>query len=451
MGLLDELALGGVERLERGLGKRAALRALTPLLDSMPQGRGRSQAFARAMALAAELGRDELDPLIARWAEERSARHRDARGLIRELLGAHPGMARAVAEAEVRRTAGTYDEASACYAAGRCCETTGDPDAALERYRRAARRGVDQPRLRRSAAMREVRVLLEVGDRDEAARVAAGLLPADDAPDADRLVLAVAALASPGRYRRAAALDVLERLAPTHPAAVAHAAAHLDARAGALDPIEVDRARAVLALHPDPVARAIADTQLTAIATLSPVAAAHADPETEAFLPRARAALEGAPAGPRPESPRAGVAWLGLAALHAADAHPDELRHHLEEAARRLREGARAEPPLWTAALRAVEVAPRAAAALAHALIEAPGAPPPRGYLPLAQALEPVAPELSRALLRRAAARREDGARAALAVRLRQAGWEAADAGRRDEAIALLREAKRLVTRNSDS
>ena len=169
MGLLDELALGGVDRLERGLGKRAALRALLPLLDPMPPGAGRSQAFARAMGLAAELEPETLEGLCERWADERGARHRDARLLVRALIDGRPGAAARVAEAELRRCAGTYDEASAAYAVGRAREALGELPAALEAYRRAARRGLEQPKLRRAAAIREVRVLWrrgEPGDRD---------------------------------------------------------------------------------------------------------------------------------------------------------------------------------------------------------------------------------------------------------------------------------------------
>ncbi|MEC7521917.1 MAG: hypothetical protein VYE22_18680 [Myxococcota bacterium] len=448
MGLLDELALGGVDRLERGLGKRAALRALLPLLDPMPPGAGRSQAFARAMGLAAELEPETLEGLCERWADERGARHRDARLLVRALIDGRPGAAARVAEAELRRCAGTYDEASAAYAVGRAREALGELPAALEAYRRAARRGLEQPKLRRAAAIREVRVLWrrgEPGDRDAAARLAAGLLPADDAPPADRLAVAVAALAAPGRYRRAAALDALERLAEGgDPMAVAITAAHVDAWASALDPVEVDRARAVLARHPDPVGAAVAREQLDALTSLSAAAAAHTDPVAEAFLPRARAALEGAPPGPRPEDPRALPGWLGLAALHAAEAHPEELSAHLDEAIGSLEAGARVEAPLWTAAIRAAGTAGARAARLARAAMEAPGEPPPRGYLDLSDALYDTDPELSLALLRRAAARREPDARRALALHLRHAGWAAADAGRRDEAIALLRQAKQL-------
>lgn len=457
MGVFDDLALGGVDRLERTLGKRAALKALVPLLDSMPAGPGRARALRRAIEWAAEVDASQLEALCARWAEDGSRRHAEVLPVVRALLVAeHAAAARMLAEAELARAAGSYDEPSALYLLGRCLEAEGD-GGALWHYEMAADAAVSQPRLRQAARIRAVRALHRAGRRAQAAHLASELLPLDGADDVDRLAVAQAALEAPGRYRRAAALDVLERLArdggPGAAAAVAAAARHADASGGALSAIEADRIEAVLAHHPDPVARRVAAERLRALGALArgapgaAAAAAHTDGAAEAFLPRARAALEGSAPGPRPEDPRAALAWLALSVVHALahDRVPDA-RRALSEATERLRAGARVEAPLWTAALLALPRASDAARELSLALLDAGGEAPPRGYRSVADALE-AAGRSDEALtaLRRAAAHREEGAREALAKRLRHRGWVAANEGRREEAMALLREARRMA------
>ncbi len=114
MGVLDELALSGVDRIERRLGTRAALSALAPLLDTLPAGRGRGRAVLRAIGYAAELGEAaQVVQLADRWVLEQAAKATDARRALVALAGAHPEAAVALARAETRRTRGGYDEAAA--------------------------------------------------------------------------------------------------------------------------------------------------------------------------------------------------------------------------------------------------------------------------------------------------------------------------------------------------
>ncbi|HJL15386.1 MAG TPA: hypothetical protein RMH99_07020 [Sandaracinaceae bacterium LLY-WYZ-13_1] len=325
-------------------------------------------------------------------------------------------------------------------------------------YDRAAMLATDQPRLRQAAQIRAVRLLHTAGRRAEAAHRAAELLPLPDAPAADRLAVAMAALDAPGRYRRAAAVDVLEQLARgdddgLRAAAIAAAASHAEAAARALSAIEADRIEAVLAQHPVADRRAAAIERLRAlrrIASAEPVAAAaaaHTDPSAEAFLARARAALEGNAPGPRPDDPRRLLGWLALVAIHALDRdRVPEARRALREATSRLRAGAANEAPLWTAALLALPRAPGPARALLRALLAGHGEGPPRGFASVAAALEAARlGDDALDALRRAAGLREEGARRALAERLRHRGWRAAEEGRRDDAIALLREAERMA------
>lgn len=440
MGVFDELALSGVDRVERSLGPRAALRALVPLLDTLPAGRGRARALLRAIVYAAEVGDDGLlDSLCARWPADGVAN--EARAAIRRLLRARPSAAVRLAKAELERASTPEEQARASYVLGRCLEAAGGLEQALEAHARARSLASDQPRLRQSAAAREVRALLATGRREEAAHRAAGLLPLERAEPEDRLAVAVAALEASGRYRRAAALDVLEQLARAGGElgrdAVRFAAWHAERAGSALSRIEADRVEAVLAHHPE---GELARAQLAALR-----AGAF---EPGPLLARAKAVAEGNAAGPRVDgSAREVVGWLALAACAALRSESRaDAREHLRELTTQLRRGARVEAPIWTASILALRDARLAAEGreLAAALLDRAGEPPPRGYAHFAEALERgEAPELARKAWRRAAARREPGARERLARLLRWEGWRAAEAGERDAAIALLEEARR--------
>jgi hypothetical protein len=161
-----------------------------------------------------------------------------------------------------------------------------------------------------------------------------------------------------------------------------------------------------------------------------------------------RAVRDGAAPGPRPEAGRAELGWLALEIVHlVADGHSSDARRLLVEATEAVRAKRRVEAPLWTAALASLRARLPEARVLLDALLFADGEPPPRGYAFVADALEASgAMDESIRARRRAASLREPGARAGLAERVRQLGWEAAKAGRRAEAIRLLREARELAS-----
>ncbi len=438
--MLDDFAIEGAERLERRLGKRAALRTLGPFFESMSEGKPRARVHLKVMTLCAELDPARFEQLAQRWEREPHGTHRAVKSVVRRLLA--DGLERCAARlstAEVVRTRGAYDEASAVYLLARSLEAASDPGA-LAAYDRAALLAEEQPRLRERAQVRALRV---TADRDQAARRAEGLLPLAGGPDADRLAVAVAALSSSGRYRRAAALDVLEELAAGEGEVARHALARaaLHAEGASSSAIEVDRVRAVLA-------HARCEAALDALEHLQRAGGASAaESEGGRTLLRARAVLDGCAPGPRPPRGRALVGWLALSIVHACqERRASEARALLREAAALLAEGARVEAALWTAARLAIEVAKEPARALTAALLErADAESPPGGYLPIADEWLARGERAEGLLLLRCAARvREPGARSRLAAHLRADGWEAAAAGRRDEAIALLREARHL-------
>src|SRR5690606_10264448 len=155
------------------------------------------------------------------------------------------------------------------------------------------------------------------------------LLPLERAAPEERLALAVAALEAPGRYRRAAALDVLEQLARAGGAvgreAARLAAWHAERSGASLRDIEADRIGAVLGPEG---ARAVQALRAEAAAP-------------GPLLARAKAVAEGFAAGPRIEGGgRERVGWLGLAACAALrDKNRVEAREHLRELIERVRGG----------------------------------------------------------------------------------------------------------------
>ncbi|MCA9610193.1 MAG: hypothetical protein KC619_31570, partial [Myxococcales bacterium] len=137
--MLDELAIEGADQIERRLGKRAALRALAPLLESMPEGKARARAHLRVMVLAAPLEPERFETLAIAWEAERHGKHRDARRAVRALLREGPSDAAvALARAELARTRETFHEAGAAYLLGLALEAA-RASGALEAYDRAAR------------------------------------------------------------------------------------------------------------------------------------------------------------------------------------------------------------------------------------------------------------------------------------------------------------------------
>ncbi|MGE0789603.1 MAG: hypothetical protein AB7S26_28280 [Sandaracinaceae bacterium] len=436
MGLLDDIALGGVGRLERSLGKPAALRAAMSLRSTLPEGAARTAAHLRAMQLAGELDdRVTFDELADEWPSCPGALHGAARRAVGELIRARATYAAGrVAEAELARCRGRHDEASAHYALGRAREAAGAHVEARDAYRSAIELAADQPTLVRAAQIRAVRALLALRDHDAAARLAAPLLPLSGGHPADRLAVAVAALAASGQYRRAAALDVLAELAQGGPddvrrTARARALRHLEDGRDVLSPIEVDRVRTlVLASLPE-------DDD-------APLAL----DDTPRLGPRARAVRDGGPPGPRPDAEEELTGWLALEVIHRTRTRErGRARHALDELRERVERAPRGEASVWTAARVGLAMHPEAARAIAMRLLRSPCPPPPRGYRAVAEALDAVGyTDDATSLLRAAVLRREAGATERLADQLRLLGWAAARDRRTDEAIGLLEEAKRL-------
>ena len=444
MSLAGELALSAALRIEQSLGRRAGLRALLALLDSLGEGPVRAKAIGLAMRYAAEVEPERLDALAPRWSlEEEHGAQADALAVIR-MLG--PSSLE-IAEAEVERThqAGGALAARARYALGRVLELRGDDEGARIAFS-AARR---HESLRASAAAREAQILLRHGEREAAAELARSALPAESAPPEERLALAVCALQSGGRYARSAALDVLEVVArdARHAASAGeHAAAHAEALGRALTEIERDRVEAVLARHPDAMGKKIASARVDAIARGVPAL----EDEAPEHARRARLVLEGGGPGPRPSGGRALTGWLALSAI-AALRRGDAAHAILREAAQHVRAGARVEGVLWLAVelglARSEASVQGEAKALCEACMAGRGDPPPMGLTVIAGLLARAGHDvLAESVWRRAAARREPGAKEHLILLLRHRGWEAARAGERDRAITLLKRARELAS-----
>ncbi|MGF1470060.1 MAG: hypothetical protein ACFCGT_28400 [Sandaracinaceae bacterium] len=460
MDLLARLALGGAPRIEEALGRRAALRAFLALLEREPEGETRRGLVERALRLAVDLDeRDALEALLARYRADPDAGELTvAVRLCREWLAdGRVAPAVALAAAEATRATGSRTSGRSAYLEGRLRERAGEDPQAVAAYERAIASGPDD--VVRAAEVRRVRVLRRMDPR-QGALAASDLLPADGLPPSERLAIAEAALLHPGRYRRAAALDVLEALAGSgEPGAVLQAAAHVDAIGRALTATDADRATAVLAHHADPVARRLAEARVRAVldgparpdadAEAAAVGVTHADPAAEALLPAAQRVAEGRDPGPRPDAPYAAYGWLGLRALFLLD------RGERGATAAALREAAPLADvhgpaaPLWTAALEALGPDDDAAAAgleLLDRFLDAAGPPPPDGYLAAAGRLEELGETgRCRRALTMAHARREPNARALLGTRLREDGFRAAERGEQRASIALLRAAKALL------
>ena len=456
--MVEDAAIEAAIRVHRALGPAAALRTLSPFLQSSA-GRGRARVLLRMSTWAAAADAARFERLLALWEVEPGGRHADLSSALRSLFEADlaPQAVR-LARSEIERLAhlrehgGTarakqrarYDDASAHYLLGRALEAAWQ-EGAERVYDRAAELAEAQPQLALRARGRAVRVCT---DRAEAARRAEALLPLTGVPPVDRLAVAVAALGAGGRYVRAGALDVLEELAAAEDDvgrfAIARAARH--AEETALTAIEADRVRAVLN-------HAGSAEALEALRGLTSPGKGGAGfvPQT-AGAPshsrlRARAVAEGLAPGPRPDSARALVSWLALSLVHACgQGRVADARARAREATDAVASGARIEASLWTATHVATALVPEAAHALTAALLaRGEGEPPPRGYLPLANVwLSRGSPELGVQLLRLAAGARESGARDRLFNHLRAAGWAASRQGDRERAIRLLEEAKRL-------
>ncbi|MBX3250242.1 MAG: hypothetical protein KF901_23900 [Myxococcales bacterium] len=264
------------------------------------------------------------------------------------------------------------------------------------------------------------------------------------------------------RDARAARRDAVAR------AAIRACAEHAD-REARLTPIEVDRVRSALARWPDPIARDVAlgrlaareslcgapnqrATAATSAATSAETDAAsngsHREPADaalgEAFA-RARAVLERSTAGPPGASLT--VEWRALDAIAAQRLGEPDVADRIEALLAAL-DAARPAPsaPLLTLAwLACTSSAPPLRAIgerLAERIVALRGPQPPRGWLRLAERV--TDPALAGTLLTLAREHREPGATEAMVADRTRRAFAAHAAGRGEEALELLREAKRL-------
>lgn len=460
MGLLSDLGLGAARALRTRLGARGALRVLTPMILGAEPSPARAAATLVALECAAELSDARaVDALAQAWSLEGvGARTADVAQGCAVLAARSPSAALSLADANVTRR----DDAESRALRATLHERRGAIDQAIADWR-AALAAAEHAGARHDALACRVELCRALcrrpGGRLEAAALAAEI--ADDAPldPRGRAIVAAARLSVSGRYARARGLDVLVELAAGADSELARAAvraacAHADASGRGLTAVELERVRRAAERWPgdDVRARLVSALEVLAPAIEADSAARSAaivkgatlHAATRDHLERARAVLSGGAAGPRPLHDAA--SWCALAAIAA-------LRTGQESTARaRLRELRAAgigpgHVAAWTAAWLALErpLLRDDALALAEALLATRGAPP-RGFQQLAIRLERAGAEaLALRALARAHEQRESGALEARSAALVRAGWRAWAAGRRDDAIARLAEARALA------
>lgn len=469
MGALDVIAVGAAEHIERSFGPYAGLRAFAALLPRGPLVSGEDGALAAratlgALRCAAET-RDTgaLESAARAWAFcAGPPRFAEVVALVARLEreGARE-LAVLLARSEATRAPGPR----ASYLLGRTAEGAEQLDVALAAHREAARApdGGDAGAAARARLAALLASRADPASRHELAGLVEG--PTDErapsSPEEKRL-FATLGLASSSKFARAAALSSLEELArgaldpdpearARARAAIRTAAAHVDLRGARLTALEADRVGACLKHWPAKEARERAAALLAGVVRLSLAkgpdreralvelgmrdeATAPGAEQAQALLSGARFVAEG------DESPHA----LGIRAVAALDRERPDLAAEALTLAR-----ARApspSPALWTGALLGLAHAgvARAALPVARALMEAE-ITPPRGWVSLAAALSGSPLEEARALsteaLERAGAAGEAAVASALSARWVRAAWAHAAAGRRAEALALLRKA----------
>ncbi|MRG96611.1 hypothetical protein [Polyangium spumosum] len=487
MSLFDSPTLRTAEALERSTtgdgGARFALPVYKQLLTPGADPSLAARAALGALRCAARIVDErELPGVAAYWSTlpAGGAHFPAILELCRKLARLGPkgaALALTLARAEAERA----ETARALYLLGRCLEAVSDAEGAFVAFGRAAARADEEKGaadVATAARVRRIERLL--GERSPAELVLVEATAADPAVASSfgKLMIARGRLLSPSRFVRASGLSLLEELGrdPTTSLgalAIGHAAEHADALGDALTPLEADRIGAALRHVPDDAARESALARLAAAQVIAASRgeaqadaiqrAAEVAPEIAPLVRRARALLAGGrEEAPRrlilsdlPSSPPLRLVSFGLAALEAlGDGRARDAAEALSAA--RVFLGGIVDrvllpSPLWTAARVALESAEpsaqKAGAELCGLLLSAPSAAPPRGFSGFAAALARAGrADLAAGAARKAAARKEPGARELLGSILREQGWARAAAGEREQAIAALTEAKGLLT-----
>ncbi len=477
--LFDKTRLAGAEYAERNGGPWIGLRAFKEFCKPGVDPSFGALAALGALRCATRLGKEreqDIEEIASYWSTLGGGPHFPAIQEFCKTLARlrQKESALRLAQAEVERN----ETARALYLLARCLELTGDTDAAFIVFGRAvARADQEKGAADVATAARVWRIERLLGDRSTAQRAVTEAAAADPtgAPDRDKLVIARGRLLAPSRFVRASGLSLLEELArdPTTSLgrlSIRLAAEHADALGDALTSLEADRVAATLRHVPDEAARDNALARLTAAQSIASsrgdtqaeaiARAGELSPEIFPLVCRARAALTGGGQGEYalhpsasaegPASPSIRVASLGLSAFVAlAKGRAREGAEALAEAAELLASGAAAAvaPPVWTAALVALEgtdpLARAAGVRVCEALLGASCAPPPRGFSALAVALSRAGrSDLAARAARDAVAGREPEARVLLGSILRDEGWAHAARGQRELSIAALHEAK---------
>jgi hypothetical protein len=458
--LASSMAIALAERVEKSAGPKAGLLAWKTLADTSSPGDTRSRALLSAMRCALAAGEfSEMAELTRLWELAGPAPFdREVGALVKELARSRQ-LAAAInlAAVEVSRRRSAY----ALYLHARSLDVAGDArahEAFGAALQRAVEEGASAEPIARASRLRR---LARSPDPDEAAK----LDPAKLAPR-ERIVVARALLRSSSRFTRAGAIAALDGLVasgdvPIAKRALSVAGAHVDDAADLLTPLEIDRLNALfsrevaLGLVPNGrelvraaanVARAATDAELeTALAEAAKIA-----PSLAANHLRARQILEGRkePPSTPPAKDPAGLVLDAFAALR--DEQTTRAATALVALGDAEERGARVPAEAWNVARLGLEsdhLAVNAAAArLVTARMRAKRAAPPRGWLEIAAVLSARGlHDLADRARRQAVEAKEPGADDALVFALTRSGWEHAKRGERDQALARLREAKKLT------
>jgi hypothetical protein len=329
----DELGLKAAERLEASVGPWVALASYRRLLAA--DGPTRGVAALGMIRCAVALGDDDaLVEALPAWREAKGVAD-GALGHVRVLLASKkPGFARELARAEVARK----PRARAAYAlavATDASSPSGDRDA-WETAAMAAAEAHAPDVLAASVGWFCARSF-ELAARGGTLRRArltelAAMVDAAFVPAALRVHVARAGLASPRRFKRAAALSALDALARSandraREQALVAMLAHADGLGSRLDPVEIDRLRAALGRSADAATIARSELLFARLAGAAPDAAAEPSPLERAVREEpadAAAALDALGGALHPDAPLSAGEWR--AALAAVDAKEPLLR-----------------------------------------------------------------------------------------------------------------------------
>jgi hypothetical protein len=462
MNVASSMAIALAERVEKSAGPKAGLLAWKTLADTSSPGDTRARALLAAMRCALAAGEfSEMNALTQAWEFAGPAPFdREVAAIVKGLARSRllaPATALAAVELLRRRSAFSL------YLHARCLDVANDArahDAFGEAVRRAEEEGAAAEPIARAARLRR---LARSPDPDEAAKLDLGKL----APR-DRIIVARALLRSPSRFTRAGAIAALDGLVasgdvPIAKGALAVAGAHVDDAADLLTPLEIDR---LLALFGREVAVGLAPRGRDLVKAAASVAHAATDAELDAALAeaakidaslaanhrRAREILGGRvePAATPPAKDPAGLVLDAFSALREDQTtRAATALVALGDAEER---GIRVPAEAWNVArlgLESEHLAVNAAAArLVTAKMRSRRGGPPRGWLEIAAVLSARGlHDLADRARRHAVATKEPGAEDALVFALTRAGWEHARRGEREKALARLREAKALASK----